>query len=63
MAAIASTLWTYLSSGSVLIASNRIYGCTFALMSHSLTRFGVIVEFVDMTNLSAVRAACASHGS
>ena len=54
MGAIASTLWTLLNAGDVLVASNRIYGCTFALMKHTLTRFGVIVEFVDMTDINAV---------
>eukprot|EP00703_Trepomonas_sp_PC1_P005010 JAP91596.1 Methionine gamma-lyase [Trepomonas sp. PC1] len=52
--AIASTFWTFLKAGSVLIASNRVYGCTYALLAHQLTRFGVNVQFVDMTDLKAV---------
>lgn len=61
MGAIASTLWTFLNAGDVLVASDKIYGCTYALMRHSLTRFGVTVEFVDMTNLDAVRAVLAKY--
>ena len=61
MGAIASTLWTFLNAGDVLIASDKIYGCTYALMRHSLTRFGVTVEFVDLTDLAAVRATVAKY--
>lgn len=59
--AISSTLWTFLGAGKVLISSNRVYGCTYALMAHQLTRFGVIVEFVDFTDLEAVRKVAAKY--
>lgn len=58
MGAITSVLWTFLNAGSVLISSNRIYGCTYAFMQHTLTRFGVTVEFVDMTDIKAVKEVC-----
>ena len=61
MGAISSTLWTFLRQGAVLIASNRIYGCTYALLAHSLTRFGVKVEFADFTDIEAVKAAAAKY--
>lgn len=44
-----------MSAGSVIVSSNRVYGCTYALLAHQLTRFGIKVEFVDMTNLKEVK--------
>ena len=34
-----------------MIASKTLYGCTFAYLSHGLTRFGVDVTFVDTKTL------------
>lgn len=57
MGAISSALWTLLEQGGHLIASETLYGCTFALMNHGLSRYGVDVTFVDMTDLDAVQKA------
>lgn len=57
MGAISSALWTLLEQGGHLVASKTLYGCTFALMNHGLTRYGVDVTFVDMTDLDAVQKA------
>lgn len=57
MGAISSALWTLLGQGGHLVASETLYGCTFALMNHGLTRYGVDVTFVDMTDLDAVQKA------
>lgn len=57
MGAISSVLWTFLSAGDQLIAGETLYGCTFALMAHSLTRMGVEVTFVDTTDPENVRKA------
>jgi len=57
MGAISSALWTVLQSGDRVVASDTLYGCTFALLNHGLTRFGVDVVFVDMTDLAAVEQA------
>lgn len=45
--AISSTLWTFLKAGDHVVAAKTLYGCTFALLSHGLSRFGVEVTFVD----------------
>ena len=37
--AISSTLWTLLKAGDHVIADTTLYGCTFALLNHGLTRF------------------------
>ncbi|SDY55366.1 methionine-gamma-lyase [Proteiniborus ethanoligenes] len=57
MGAISSALWTALKAGDHLIASETLYGCTFAFLNHGLTRFGVDVTFVDTTNPENVRKA------
>ncbi|CAL6072890.1 Methionine_gamma-lyase [Hexamita inflata] len=61
MGAIAGVFWTFLKQGSVIISSNRVYGCTHALLSHQLTKFGVTVEFVDFTDLKKVEEVCAKY--
>ncbi|MGL5989496.1 aminotransferase class I/II-fold pyridoxal phosphate-dependent enzyme, partial [Cetobacterium sp.] len=57
MGAIASTMWTVLKAGDHVISDKTLYGCTFALMSHGLTRFGIEVEFIDTSDLEAVKKA------
>ncbi|CEN23686.1 methionine gamma-lyase [[Clostridium] sordellii] len=55
--AISSALWTSLKAGDHVVASKTLYGCTFALLNHGLTRYGVDVTFVDATNLDEIKAA------
>ena len=55
--AISSALWTALKAGDHVVASKTLYGCTFALLNHGLTRYGVEVTFVDATNLEEIKAA------
>jgi len=50
MGAITSALWTFLRPGDELIVDKTLYGCTFAFMRHGLTRFGIRVKHVDMTD-------------
>ncbi len=57
MGAISAALWTALKAGDHVLACDTLYGCTFALLNHGLTRMGVEVTFVDMTDLEAVKAA------
>ena len=57
MGAVATALWSCLSAGSEIVASDTLYGCTFALMNHGLTQFGVKTHFVDFSDLDAVKAA------
>lgn len=55
--AITSVLWTAVKSGDHIVAAKTLYGCTFAFLSHGLTRFGVEVTFVDTSNPDNVRNA------
>ena len=57
MGAISSALWTLLKAGDHVVASKTLYGCTFALLNHGLTRYGVEVTFVDVTDPENIRKA------
>lgn len=57
MAAVSGALLANLSCGDHLISSSAVYGCSFALMSHMLTKFGIEVSFVDMTDPENITAA------
>lgn len=57
MAAVSAALLTNLKMGDHLIASNALYGCSFALINHQFKRFGIEVTFVDMTDHQAIEAA------
>lgn len=55
MGAISATLLTLLKAGDHVLADKTLYGCTFALLSHGLTKFGIEVSFIDTANLEEVR--------
>lgn len=55
MGAISATLWTLLKAGDHVLADKTLYGCTYAYISHGLTKFGVEVDFVDMSDLEEVK--------
>ncbi|NLY19782.1 MAG: methionine gamma-lyase, partial [Tissierellia bacterium] len=57
MGAISTAFWVSVKPGDHVIAGKTLYGCTFALLSHQLPKFGVEVSFVDPTDLDAVKAA------
>lgn len=61
MTAIAAPILTLCKNGDHILASDTLYGCTFALFSHSLPKFGIEVTFVDMTNLENIPAALQSN--
>lgn len=63
MGAIASVLWTLTKAGDHILADNTLYGCTYALLSHGMTRFGVEVSFVDTGDLDQVKAALRENTS
>lgn len=57
MGAVSGALLANLSCGDHLISSKAVYGCSFALMNHQLTRWGIEVSFVDMANPAEIEAA------
>ncbi|MBQ4848984.1 methionine gamma-lyase [Pseudoalteromonas sp. MMG012] len=57
MGAVSASVLSFLEHGDHLIASNALYGCSFALFSHMLPKFGIDVTFVDMTDEAQLQAA------
>nr|WP_070958654.1 methionine gamma-lyase [Hyphomonas sp. Mor2] len=57
MGAITSVLWSILRAGDELITDKTLYGCTFSFFQHGLSRFGVTVTHVDLTNPLALETA------
>jgi len=57
MTAIAASLWTLCGSGDHIIATDTLYGCTHALLSHSMPKFGIEVTFVNATDPENIRRA------
>jgi len=57
MGAITAALWTLLAPGDEVIVDKTLYGCTFAFMRHGLTKFGITVTHVDMTDPDNLAAA------
>ncbi|WP_282095102.1 methionine gamma-lyase [Epibacterium ulvae] len=50
MGAITSVFWTLVEAGDEVIIDKTLYGCTFAFLSHGLTKFDVKVTPVDLTD-------------
>lgn len=57
MSAILSTCMALLQSGDHIIASRSIFGTTTVLFSKYMSKFGVAVSFVDLTDLEQWQAA------
>ncbi|WP_394130126.1 trans-sulfuration enzyme family protein [Shewanella maritima] len=57
MAAVSSALLTHLQAGDHLVASNAVYGCSFALMTTQLDRLGISCTMVDFSDEQAIRSA------
>lgn len=55
--AITSAVWVCVKQGDHIVASKTLYGCTFAFLSHGITRYGVEVTFVDTRDAENVRKA------
>jgi len=57
MGAITAVMWSFLQAGDEVITDQTLYGCTFAFMRDGLSRFGVTITQVDMTDPAALAAA------
>ena len=57
MGAVTATIWTVISGGQEIIADKTLYGCTFEFFEHHLSRFGVTVHFIEMSNEDELKAA------
>jgi cystathionine beta-lyase/cystathionine gamma-synthase len=57
MAAISAVFWTFARAGAHVIAPTAVYGGTYGFLRNVMTRFGVDVSFVDITDPLAVADA------
>ncbi|NVJ58883.1 MAG: methionine gamma-lyase [Gammaproteobacteria bacterium] len=57
MGAVAATIFAVVKAGDHIVASDALYGCTYALLEHKCKDFGIDVSFVDVRNEMAVRSA------
>ncbi|HCM62193.1 MAG TPA: methionine gamma-lyase [Morganella sp. (in: Bacteria)] len=57
IAAISTTILTMCGQGDHIVASDTLYGCTYALLSHTLPKFGIEVTFVRADNPENIKAA------
>lgn len=55
--AIASAIWSLLSSGDHIVATKNIYGCTFALLDEQLRKFNIETSFVDGKDVNSFKEA------
>ncbi|MDO4771507.1 methionine gamma-lyase [Porphyromonas sp.] len=55
--AITSAIWVLVERGDHIVAHKTLYGCTYAYFSHGLSRYGITVDFVDMTKPEEVAKA------
>lgn len=57
MGAVSAAMLAFLRQGDHVLVSDAIYGCSFALFTELFSRFGIAVDFVDMADLAATKAA------
>ncbi|MDO5724984.1 MAG: methionine gamma-lyase [Tissierellia bacterium] len=57
MGAITSAIWPFVKNGDHIVAAKTLYGCTFAYLEHGITKFGVDVDFVDISDPENVKDA------
>mgnify|MGYP002541002996 FL=1 len=59
-AAITYTIETLAEGGGHIVAQKTIYGGTYNLLAHTLSKYGISTTFVDIHNLDEVKAAITS---
>ncbi len=57
MGAITSAIYSLVQAGDEIVADRTLYGCTFGFFHHGISRLGVTVTLVDMTQPEQVAAA------
>lgn len=57
MGAITTCLWTIAGESKHIIADQALYGCTYSFLSGGMTKYGVKVSFVDLSDLDQLKKA------
>lgn len=59
--AITSTLWTLLAAGDEIIVDKTLYGCTYAFLHKGLSKFGVKVTHLDLSDIDSLQKAISTQ--
>lgn len=57
MAAISTVILSLLEKGDRILISKAVYGETIELLDNMLTKFGIAADYVDFTDIEAVKSA------
>ena len=57
MGAISTALWSSVVSGDEIVADETLYGCTYSLLEHGMSQFGVKVTLTDLSNIENLKKA------
>ena len=57
MGAISTALWSSVAAGDEIVADETLYGCTYALLTHGLSKFGVKVTLTDLSDVGNLKKA------
>ena len=57
MGAISSALWSVVVAGDEIVADETLYGCTYALLNHGMSKFGVKVTLTDLSDIENLKKA------
>ena len=57
MGAISTALWSSVVAGDEIVADETLYGCTYALLTHGLSKFGVKVTLTDLSDVGNLKKA------
>ena len=55
MGAISSALWSAVVGGDEIVADETLYGCTYALLNHGMSKFGVKVTLTDLSDIENLK--------
>jgi methionine-gamma-lyase len=61
MGAITAAVWSFIEPGDEIVTDETLYGCTFAYFRHGLSKFGIRVRHVDLTDAAQAAAAIGPH--
>ncbi len=57
MGAISTALWSSVVAGDEIVADETLYGCTYSLLEHGMSQFGVKVTLTDLSNIENLKKA------
>ena len=57
MGAISTALWSAVTAGDEIVADETLYGCTYSLLTHGMTKFGVKTHLLDLGKLENLKSA------